>query len=269
MSERTVVDATEVPLTASAVTAQLRACGLAEGQVVLVHLSLSRLGWVAGGAEAVIQALLAAVGPDGTILMPAHSNHNTEPSEWRHPPVPASWWPVIRAHTPAYDPRTTPTRGLGAVPELFRTWPGAVRSGHPVLSLAALGPRADDLLAEHDLEDEVGDRSPLGRLYALDGHVLLLGVGHANNSSLHLAEARARYAGKRNARRGSAMWVDGARRWVTYETLDTNADDFAIIGAAFDEAQGVLARRVGLAEARFFRQRPLVDFGVAWMEEHR
>jgi aminoglycoside 3-N-acetyltransferase len=269
MSEQTIVERTSTPLTVPSLTEKLRACGLAEGQTVLVHLAMSKLGWIAGGAEAVILALLAAVGDSGTIMMMAHSGHNTDPEEWQHPPVPEAWWQTIRDHTPAYNPLTTPTRSMGVVPELFRTWPGAVRSAHPAFSLAALGPRAGYLVADHALEADVGDRSPLGKLYELDGHVLLLGVDHENNTSLHLAEFRAHYPGKRMQRTGSAMLVNGQRQWIPYETMDVYTDDFGEIGAAFERVHNVAVQRIDDAEVRFFRQRLLVDFAVAWMEQHR
>lgn len=269
MSEKDIVEHSATPLTVQSLTEQLRSCGLAEGQTILVHMAMSRLGWIAGGAEAVILALLAAVGETGTIMMTTNSSNNTDPYEWQHPPVPEAWWPTIRDHTPAFNPLTTPTRGMGVVPELFRTWPGAVRSAHPAFSLAALGPQAERLVSGHALTEETGDRSPLGKLYELDGHVLLLGVDHENNTSLHLAEYRAKYPGKRSLRTGSAMLVKGRRQWVTYETLDTNTDDFGKIGDAFDQAHDIAVQQINGAHVRFFRQRLVVDFAVAWMEEHR
>ena len=166
MSEKEIVERTSTPLTAVSLAGQLRSCGLAEGQTVLVHMAMSKLGWVVGGTETVILALLAAVGERGTIMMVTNSNANTEPSEWQHPPVPEAWWPTIRDHTPAYNPLTTPTRGVGAVPELFRTWPGAMRSAHPAFSMAALGPQAPYLVADHVLTEDTGDRSPVGRLFS-------------------------------------------------------------------------------------------------------
>jgi aminoglycoside 3-N-acetyltransferase len=240
------MERTAAPLTAASLADQLRRCGLAQGQTVLVHMAMSKLGWIIGGAQAVILAMLAAVGETGTIMMTTNNYNNTDPCEWQHPPVPEVWWQTIRDHTPAYHPLTTPTTGMGAVPELLRTWPGALRSAHPAFSLAALGPNAAYLVADHALEEDAGDRSPLGRLYELDGHVLLLGIGHGNNTSLHLAEFR-----------------------TSYETLDTNPDDFEEIGAAFDKAHAVPVQRIGDAEVRFFRQRLVVDFAVAWMEQHR
>ena len=269
MSEEGIIERTTAPLTVASLTEQLRACGLAEGQTVLAHLAMSRLGWVIGGAEAVILALLAAVGDRGTIMMVTNCSNNTDPCEWQHPPVPEGWWQTIRDHTPGYNPLTTPTRGMGVVPELFRTWPGAVRSAHPAFSLAAVGPQAQYLVADHALEEDSGDRSPLGKLYELDGHVLLLGVDHWNNTSLHLAEFRADYPGKRNLRTGSAMLINGRRQWVAYETLGTSADDFGEIGDAFDRAHNIVVQQINAAPVRFFRQRLVVDFAVAWMEQHR
>jgi aminoglycoside 3-N-acetyltransferase len=269
MSEKNVIDHTTNPLTVTSLAEQLRACGLMEGQSVFVHMAMSKLGWVIGGAEAVILALLAAVGASGTIMMVTSSSNNTDPKDWQHPPVPEEWWQTVRDHTPAYNPLTTPTRGLGIVPELFRTWPGAVRSEHPAFSLAALGPQAEYLLADHDLSEDTGDRSPVGKLYELDGYVLLLGVDHENNTSLHLAEFRANFPGKRYLQTGSAMLVDGRRRWLSYESPDANSNDFNEIGAAFDKTHNITIQHINDAQVRFFRQRPLVDFAVAWMEQYR
>ncbi len=269
MPSRELIERTSSPLTVASLAEHLRRCGLAEGQTVLVHMAMGKLGWIIGGAQAVILALRAAVGESGTLMMTTNNYSNIDPDEWHHPPVPEEWWQTIRDHTPAYDPRTTPTEGMGVVPELLRTWPGAMRSAHPAFSLAALGPNAEYLVADHALNEDSGDRSPLGKLYELDGHVLLLGVDHWNNTSLHLAEFRADYPGKRNLKTGSALLVDGKRQWVTYETLVTDADDFGAIGDAFDASHGVVVNRINDAQVRFFRQRPLVDFAVAWMEKHR
>lgn len=269
MSEAELVQRTDFPLTAQTLADALRHHGMRAGQTVLVHMAMRKLNWVVGGAQAVVMAFLDVLGETGTLMMPTHTTYNTDPAEWQHPPVPERWWQTIRDHTPAYDPRTSPTRQMGAVPELFRTFPGVVRSRHPVTSFAAVGPNARLLTDDHVLEHDMGERSPVGRLYQLDGDVLLLGVEHWNNSSLHLAEARASYPGKRTIRSGASMLVDGQPRWVAYDAHEFYTDDFGEIGAAFDAAYPVKVGRIANAEVRFFKQRALVDFAVAWMEQHR
>ena len=235
----------------------------------MVHSSLSRLGYVAGGAQAVVLALLRAVGSDGTLVMPTHSADLTDPAEWRNPPVPEPWWDVIRAETPAFDATITPTRKMGAIPECFRHVEGVRRSDHPVVSAAALGPNADFIVSGHELAYGLGESSPQARLYDLDGWVLLLGVTHANNTSLHLSEYRADYPDKPWTTNGSPVMVDGERRWVTYDDLEEGSDEFERIGEDF-AATGLEKRGpVGAGVARLCRVREVVDFGVTWMERHR
>lgn len=256
------------PVTIAELVGDLRALGLgADARPVIVHTSLSALGWVCGGAQAVISALLDAAGSEGTVVMPAHSAGLSDPAHWTRPPVPEEWWQVIRDTMPAYDPARTPTRAIGVVPELFRTWPGVLRSTHPQTSLAAHGPLAARILQSHRIEDEMGDGSPFPLLYELDARILLLGASHASNSSLHFAEHCASWSGKRNVTDGAPILRDGQRVWAEFESLDYDSDDFARIGADFGERAA--SGKAGRGTAQIMSMRELVDFGVAWMNEHR
>lgn len=243
--------------------------GLKEEDNVIVHTSLSSLGFVCGGSQVVIEALLETVKESGTIMMPTQSWKNLDPEAGVHWEEPKEWWQMIRDNWPAYDKDITPTNTMGAVAEMFRKWPGAKRSTHPARSFAAKGMNADYLLKDHDLYDIFGEESPIGKLYALDGKVLLIGVGHDKNTSIHLADVRADYPGKRYANESSAMMVDGKRQWVTYETLVVDGEDFEQIGEAFEAVMNVNKVNIGNAEVTCMSQREIVDFAVKWIEKNR
>lgn len=267
--EEAAVNSVTLPVTYRVLKTELRALGVDSGMTVIVHTSMSKLGWVAGGVRSVVDALVDVVGQAGTLVMPTHTSDLSEPELWENPPVPRSWWQIIRSETPAFDPALTPSRGMGSVVECFRHYPGVKRSGHPQVSFAALGPCAAAVTANHSLEHSLGEGSPLARLYELDAYVLLLGVGHSNNTALHLAEYRADYPGKEWIEQGAPVTIDGNREWVIFEDLDVDEDDFAEIGAAYAASGGERVGTVGIANARLMTIRSLVDFGVTWMTTHR
>lgn len=243
--------------------------GVNNGQTIMVHTSLSSLGFVCGGAQTMIEALLESVGTDGTIMMPTQSWKNLDPSCGVHWEEPEEWWELIRNNWPAYDKNITPTNTMGAVAEMFRKWHGAVRSDHPARSVAALGKYADYLTKDHDLSNIFGDGSPIGKLYELDGYVLLIGVGYDKNTSIHLADARAEYPGKHNCTEHSAITENGERVWKAYDTLFVDGEDFNQIGEAFEKEYIVHKATLGNGILTFMRQRDIVDYAVSWIEKYR
>lgn len=247
----------------------LRSVGLQSGDAVMVHTSLGKIGYVCGGAQAVIEALIEVVGQEGTVMMPSQSWKNLDPETGVHWDADESDWQRIRDHWPAYDKDITPTNTMGAVAEMFRSWPGAVRSDHPARSVAAWGKHAEYLTKNHDLSDIFGETSPLAKFYNLDGKVLLIGVGYDKNTSLHLADVRAEYPGKHTCVEHSAVLENGRRVWKAYETLFVDGEDFPAIGAAFEAARPVKKATVGQTELSLMRQRELVDFAVEWIEKNR
>jgi aminoglycoside 3-N-acetyltransferase len=272
-SEERVITRTEAaigsPVTLSSLVTDLNGLGLPAHSPVIVHSSLSALGWVAGGAMAVVSALVACFG-DPTVVVPTQSGDLSDPAQWSRPPVPAHWHEVIRAEMPAYDELTTVTRGVGRVPEVFRTHPKAVRGPHPTVSFAAIGPRAADVVTPHPLDQPFGEESPLRRLYDLDATVLLLGVDHGSNTSLHLAEHRATWPGKPlGSTSGAPVLRDGQRVWATFVDDGPDDDDFDVIGEAFRLTGGEHIGTVGCADVRWCSMRRIVDFAEEWMTTNR
>ncbi|HEY3437502.1 MAG TPA: AAC(3) family N-acetyltransferase [Actinotalea sp.] len=256
------------PVLRESLADDLRALGVREGGVLLAHASLSRLGWVAGGEQTVVLALQDALGPDGTLVMPSQSWQLCDPEYLADPRVPPHSWDAVRAGLPAYDAAWTPTRTMGAVVEALRAQPGTVRSSHPHRSFVARGPHAAEVVARHELTDPVGEGSPLSAVDRLDGQVLLLGVGHEKNTSLHLAEAR---SGLPTAyvRNGAPMLVDGRRQWIAFEEPVVDDADFGAVGRAFAAAGGERSGPVGHARASLMGQRELVRFAAHWFAVNR
>ena len=173
------------PITKNEIIDALYSVGMEKGHTVMVHTSMSAMGYVCGGAQTVIEALIEVVGDEGTIMMPTQSWKNLDPEDGVHWDVEKEYWQVIRENWPAYDKRITPTNTMGAVAEAFRQWPGTLRSDHPARSVAAWGRHAEYLVENHDLSNIFGDGSPIGKLYELNGKVLLMGVGYDNLNSRH------------------------------------------------------------------------------------
>lgn len=174
----------------------LTSLGVRAGGVLMVHSALSSLGHVEGGPDTVIAALRQALGPGGTLVMPAFRDGVTV--EGIVTMVPRETLDRARRETVPYDPATTPTN-CGAIPEAFRQRPGVRRSPHPFVSVCADGPAADWIVEPHAMSLAQGEASPFGRLARADAQLLLLGVGFDRLTILHHAEAQVPH-GRRKTR---------------------------------------------------------------------
>jgi aminoglycoside N3'-acetyltransferase len=224
-------------LSVTSVTAQLRSLGVEAGQTLQVHTAFSRVGPIEGGPFGLIQALRESLGPDGTLVVPSMTDDDDHP----------------------FDPRTTPCLGMGVTADTFRRLPGVLRSDSPH-AFAAEGPLAERITAPHPVEPPHGVDSPVGRVLEIGGQVLLLGVGHNANTTVHLAES---LAGVRYRRPKHVTVIrDGVPTRVDYEEIDHCCERFALVDGWLDERS--LQRRgvVGHAEARLVQARAVVDVVV-------
>lgn len=246
----------------------LRKLGIVPGETLLLHSSLSSLGWVVGGAVTVVESILDALGTSGTLAVPTMTVDNSDPASWSNPPVPREWWPVIRAATPAYDPRVTPSTWMGAIAETVRTWPDARRSDHPQTSFAAVGPRAASITDGHSVDCRLGEKSPLARLEAAGARVLLLGAGFDACTCFHLAEYRV--AGPFEEISFAVRSAAG-REWTTVRERRIDSDDFAEIGRSFTEDRnGRISRGpIGGASCTLFGLADAVGYAEHWMRRNR
>jgi len=249
----------------------LRALGVRPGACLLVHCGLRRVGPLEHGPATLAGALRDVLGPAGTLLVPTHTDGNSTTSR-AHLAATAGMDRAQReryeAALPGWDRRSTPSQRMGALAEYVRCTPGAVRSDHPQTSFTALGPRARQLTDGHDLACHLGERSPVGGLYAADGQILLLGLGYEACTGLHLAEYRLPVPLPERDYHCFRL-VDGRRVRLDFRALDLDDSDFPTVGAALDETPLVRRGRVGRASARLLPARATVDFATGWFATNR
>lgn len=240
--------------------------GVEPGMVVIVHSSLSSIGWVCGGALSVIIALQEALTKEGTLIMPTHSSDLSDPKDWTNPSVPKDWWQAIRENMPAFDPKATPTCGMGIIPEIFRNCRNVLRSYHPTSSFAAWGKKAEKIIEKHSLNHGFGDKSPLNKIYTFNGHVLLIGVGHESNTSIHLGEEKCR---KYPQEKISAPIINetGLREWKNFKQAAYNIEFFKIIGDEYEKKHLFQSGKIGNSNAKLFNQKEIVNYSAQWFTD--
>jgi aminoglycoside 3-N-acetyltransferase len=221
------------PVSILDLTAQIRELGGTPGRVLLVHTSFSRVGPVENGPLGLIRALQAALGPNGTLVMPSMSDDDDHP----------------------FDPRRTPCLGMGVVADMFWRMPGVLRSDSPH-AFAAIGAEAGRITANHPLDVPHGLNSPVGRVYDLDGQIVLLGVGHDANTTIHLAEG---LAGVRYRRPKSVMIIEGGKlARYCYGEIDHCCDNFTLVDQWLDAGGRQRRGPVGHGEGRLASARDVV-----------
>ncbi len=228
---------------------QLGALGMRPGDAVMTHASMRRVGAVEGGASCLVDAQLAAVGAEGTLLMVLGADED-EP----------------------FNAQTTPVdiEDMSILAEVFRTYPGVQVSDHPAARFAAIGKHARRLLHPMPLHDYHGPGSPLERFTQLGGVVLRLGANPDTVTLTHYAEYLADVPDKIRARRRYVR-ADTGEVWI--ESLDDtdgiaewpHGDYFEQIFLDYKAAGAVKTGPVGGCSAELFDARDFVSFAVRWM----
>lgn len=259
-------------VTRSQLLQELTSLGVSAGQTVMLHVSVSAIGWIVGGPDVVLGALLDILTHAGTLLMYVSWEDSTE--DWYE------WSPERQekylADCPAFDPRTSRAyRKWSILGEYLRTWPGAQRSANPGASMVAVGAKAGWITADHPLHYGYGPGSPLAKLCEVGGKVLMLGAPFDTVTLLHYAEHLLDIPGKRKFRYRVPVLKAGERVWVEVEEYDTasgivdwqGGEYFpAIIKEYLASGKGE-CRMVGSAPSYLFDAADLVGYALGWMKE--
>ena len=252
-----------MPATRSSLRESLGRLGVATGDVIMVHASVRSIGTVTGGANVIVQALLDAVGPTGTIV----AYVDFEPF-YQDPDD---------TEVPVFDKRIArAARDHGVLHEILRTWPGAVRSDHPDAGVVALGHLAEWITSQHPFQYGYGEGSPFDKALQAKVRVLMLGAPLDTITLLHCAEHRAQIPGKRVVRYRRLMPGQHGPEWVMFEEFDTATpvneglpeDCFERIATAYLALGRGAVGTFGSATATLLDGRDLVNFGVEWLERY-
>lgn len=219
------------------VVGQLRSLGVRAGGVLVVHTAFSRVRPIDGGPLGLIAALRAALGPTGTLVMPSMCDDDDH----------------------VFDAATSACRSLGIVADIFWRLPGVLRSDSPH-AFAALGPLAAAITAPHPVEIPHGEASPPARAAALGGQVLLLGVGHDCDTTVHVAEnlAGVRYRLATHA----TVLREGRPVRLDYGEVDHCCLGFRQLDGWLETAGRQVRGVVGHAEARLARGADVIAAAV-------
>lgn len=260
-------------ITRSRLVSDLSKLRLVAGDTVMLHASVKAVGWIVGGPDMVLRAILDVIGSTGTLMMYIKCEEPlNEFDDW-----PEDWKDAYLEECPPFDPyRTRANRRWSILTEYLRTWPGVRCSDHPEARVAAVGAKAEWITSDHPLQFGYGAGSPLEKLCDVGGKVLLLGPLFDSLTILHYAEHMAAIPDKRTERYRWPVMRDGRCEWIAFEQFDSSngivdrldGDYFQRIVEEYLDRGSVARGMVGAADSYLFDARNLADFAIEWMEEH-
>lgn len=219
----------------------LREVGLAAGDTVIVHSSLSSFGEVEGGADTVVDALLEVLTDKGTLLVPTF---NYEPG--------------------VFDPDTTPSV-VGKITEAVRARPNALRSKHPTHSITGIGPLTEAIIEGHEKVNPFGRGSALWKAVQVGAKILQLGVTHTSNSTIHVAEEMAKVPYLERQRYVGIKLPNGKviHKWIRRPGC---SQGFNKLDEPLLERGAIKEVMIGNCKARLMSARAVVDAAVEMLK---
>lgn len=243
-----------MPWTSDHIASDLHALGLRSGDSVLTHSSFKSLG-KGGTPNDLISAIFRAVGPEGTAIFPTHT-----------------WATAFPESPPTFDVRTTSSALIGTVPEHARVLPGGVRSVHPTHSVIAFGANAGWVTEAHYDGGLCGIDSPYERLCRMPtgtGYILLLGVDHERNTSLHMPEELRNIPGALTVPvMCPVTGYDGVERMRESRFHIWSRRRFMVIDEEADQLGIQRKGKVGEAECRLIDAEKLRDLAMERLSEN-
>ena len=252
------IDKNYTPITKEFLNHKFSQLGIKQGDILLVHASLSSLGYIVGGAEALFLALRDVIGEQGTIVVPSQTVEISDPASWQYPPVPEEWHDVIRNTMPAYSKELSYSKAMGAFSQFIGILPDSIRSNHPMYSFTAIGEKAVEIIGEDTFDFPFGEESPLARMYSIGAKVLMIGTGFETNTSLHLAENR---LNREVIQEKSKILTKTGEKWISFKNIELDIyDDYLEIQKNFMDQNTVNHISINESNVYLFDMKECVDF---------
>ena len=232
--------------------------GIRQGDTLLVHTSLSSVGYVVGGEETLYYALREVIGNEGTIVVPSQTVEISDPASWQYPPVPEEWHDVIRDAMPAYSKELSYSKAMGAFSQFIGILPDSIRTNHPMYSFTEIGEKATEIIGQDSFDFPFGDKSPLGRMYSIGAKVLMIGTDFETNTSLHLAENR---LNREVIHEKSKILTENGEKWISFKNIELDIyDDYLEVQKNFMEQYTVNHISINDSNVYLFDMKECVDF---------
>ena len=258
------IDKNYIPITKKFLVDKFSQLGIKQGDTLLVHASLSSLGYVVGGAEALFLALRDVIGEKGTIVVPSQTVEISDPASWQYPPVPQEWHDVIRSSMPAYSKNLSYSKAMGAFSQFIGILPDSIRSNHPMYSFTAIGEKASEIIGQDSFDFPFGDESSLGRMYSIGAKVLMIGTDFETNTSLHLAENR---LNREVIQERSKILTEHGEKWISFKNIELDLyDDYLEIQKNFMEQYTVNHISINECNVYLFDMKECVDFAHCYYD---
>ncbi len=216
--------------------------GIKAGDKFILHSSLRSLGNVEGGADTVIDAMLKSVHPGGTVFVP------------------------VSTFGKPFNPAES-TSEVGWITEVFRKRPGAIRSLHPSHSIAGIGPDAARILAGHEMTTPMGPGSPLIKLAAEGGYIMLIGATHEGNSTIHCAHELAQVPFLNTFRDMEVFDYDGNVR-IARALIPGCSSGFDNVEPLLLEKNALRISKIGNAVTRWMKGQDVIDIALAAVKKN-
>ncbi|MEF9962555.1 MAG: AAC(3) family N-acetyltransferase [Erysipelotrichaceae bacterium] len=256
------VEIIEDVLTKEDIKRQLEAMGIQKGMLVLVQGNSEDLGYINGGSQAIIEALMECVGYEGTIVMPSFTLDLLDPACNSNIHIDKENWEYIRESSYPFHKKLSKPTNCDDLVQQFMCNEGIVRSYHPNYSFLAWGKYAKVICDKHPLHFGLSKDSPLGKLYDLNGFVLLLGSSYDECVMFHLAH----YNSEKLPIKIVSAPIEKNKKtaWKDMLDLKLNEKGFSIIGEVMEERKIVRTMYLGLSKCRFFSSREAVKIATAY-----